>query len=97
MLLVVGINPEERVKVARGPAPATLQQGGYTPVLVKVLNEAAATKPLRITSPQSGPIVAGAADLSMTRQDQRHLKRGRGPRAATPAASSRSRCSRARR
>ena len=76
MLLVVGINPEERVKVDRGPAPATLQQGGYTPVLVKVINEAGATKPLRITSPQSGPIVAGAADLSMARQDQRHLKQG---------------------
>ncbi len=76
VLLVVGINPEERVKVDRGPAPATLQQGGYLPVLIKVLNEAGATKPLRITSPQSGLIVAGAADLSMVRQDQRHLRQG---------------------
>ena len=73
------INPEERVKVARGPAAAVLQQGGYTPVLVKVINEAATTKPLRITSPQSGPVTAGAADLSMARQDQRHLKDGRSP------------------
>jgi hypothetical protein len=76
VLLVVAINPEERVKVSRGPAPGVLQQGGYTPVLVKVLNEAGSTKPLRITSPQSGPIIAGAADLSMARQDQRYLKRG---------------------
>ena len=55
VLLVVTINPEERVKVGRGPAAAVLQQGGYTPVLVKVINEAATTKALRITSPQSGP------------------------------------------
>jgi hypothetical protein len=76
VLLVVNINPEERVKVARGPCPAVLQQGGYTPVLVKVLNEAATTKPLRVTSPQSGPVTAGAANLSLRRQDQRSLKEG---------------------
>ncbi|MGE3822133.1 MAG: CehA/McbA family metallohydrolase, partial [Isosphaeraceae bacterium] len=76
VLFVVTINPEERVKVARGPARAALRQGGYTPVLVKVLNEAVSTKPLRCSSPQSGLVVAGAADLSMVRQDQRHLKEG---------------------
>jgi hypothetical protein len=64
VLLLVTINPEERVKVGRGPAPALLQQGAYTPVLVKVVNEAATVKALRITSPQSGPVTAGAADLS---------------------------------
>ena len=73
VLLVVTINPEERVKVGRGPASARLQQGGYTPVLVKVINQAATTKALRITSPQSGLITSGAAELSMIRQDQRHL------------------------
>src|SRR4051794_10877306 len=72
VLLTVTINPEERVKVGRGTAPAVLQQGGYTPVLVKVVNEAATTKTLRIGSPQSGTVTAGAADLSMVRQDQRH-------------------------
>jgi hypothetical protein len=76
VLLAVTINPEERVKVARGPAAAVLQQGGYTPALIKVVNEAATTKPQRITSPQSGLIVAGAASLSMQRQDQRSLKEG---------------------
>jgi len=79
VLLTVTINPEERVKVGRGAAPAVLQQGGYTPVLVRVINEAATTKTLRISSPQSGPVTAGAADLSMTRQDQRHLKDGEIP------------------
>ena len=76
VLLTVTINPEERVKVGRGPARAVLQQCGYTPVLIKVVNEAATTKALRITSPQSGIIVAGAADLSMKRQDQRSLREG---------------------
>lgn len=79
VLLVITINPEERVKVARGPAPAGLQQGGYTPVLVKVLNEAVTTKGLRISSPQSGPVTAGGARLSMERQDQTHLTQGEKP------------------
>ena len=55
VLLAVTINPEERVKVGRGPAPAVLQQAGYTPVLVKVINEAATTKPLRDQQPAVGP------------------------------------------
>ena len=44
-----------------------------------MVNEAATTKTLRISSPQSGLVTAGAADLSMTRQDQRHLKDGEIP------------------
>jgi hypothetical protein len=55
VLLAVNINPESRVKVGRGPAEATIQQGGYTPVLVKVVNEGAVKMGLRISSPQSGP------------------------------------------
>ena len=39
----VHINPEARVKVDAGPAPAVLQQAGYTPVLVKVINESGGT------------------------------------------------------
>jgi hypothetical protein len=73
VLLVVSINPESRVKAACGPAKATLQQAGFTPVLVKVLNEGGVTAPLRITSPQAGPVYAGTARLSMTRQGQLHL------------------------
>ena len=72
-LLVVSINPEARVKVARGPAKAVLQQAGYTPVLVKVLNQSTVTRPLRIRSPQAGPPYAGMARLSMPRQDQLNL------------------------
>src|SRR5262249_54468986 len=75
-LLVVTLNPESRVKVSRGPAQVTLQQGGFTPVVVKVINDSAVTKALRITSPQAGPVYAGVAKFSLTRQDQLHLLEG---------------------
>ncbi|MBM3875337.1 MAG: hypothetical protein FJ386_01265 [Verrucomicrobia bacterium] len=74
VLVVVGINPEVRVKAARGPVAARVQQAGYTPVLLKVLNDSTATKPLRITSPQAGPVYAGVAKLSMDRQKQQKLR-----------------------
>jgi len=57
-LVVVNINPESRVKVKRGPAPAQLQQTGYTPVIIKVINEGTVTKALSIKSPQALPIYA---------------------------------------
>ena len=59
VLAVVTINPESRVKAARGPADAVLQQAGYTPVLVKVVNEAVVKKRLRLTSPQGGAVYGG--------------------------------------
>jgi hypothetical protein len=74
VLLGVHLNPEVRVKVARGPAPAILQQSGFTPFLIKVVNESTSTLPLRITSPQSGPVYAGVAKLSMERERQEHLR-----------------------
>ncbi|MFO0968444.1 MAG: CehA/McbA family metallohydrolase [Gemmataceae bacterium] len=52
-LILVTINPESRVKVKRGPAPALLQQGGYVPAIIKVVNEAGVTKPLQVRSPQA--------------------------------------------
>jgi hypothetical protein len=73
VLLAVTINREGGVKVARGAAAARLQQAGYVPVIVKVINDRAATEALRIVSPQAGPPYAGMAKLSMTRQDQLHL------------------------
>src|SRR5262249_20025820 len=76
VLLVVELNPEERVKVKRGPAAAVLQQSGFTPVVIKVINPSTATKVLRISSPQSGPVYAGVAALSMMCQGQMHLKDG---------------------
>jgi hypothetical protein len=74
ILLAVHVNPEARVKVARGPAPAVLQQAGYTPVLVKVVNESGGTQRLRIGSPQAGPVYAGMSKLSGERMQQEHLR-----------------------
>ena len=74
VLLTVHVNPESRVRVLRGAAQASLQQAGYTPVLVKVLNEARVTARLRIGSPQAGPVYAGMAELSAQRMQQEHLR-----------------------
>ena len=80
VLLVVTINPESRVKVARGPAVARLQQGGYTPIVVKVINEGVSTAPLKINSPQAGPVYTGESAGSLTRQAQLQLKSDGQPR-----------------
>ena len=74
VLLVVTINPESRVKVQRGPAKARLQQAGFTPVLVKVINQSTLTKELRVVSPQSGQVYAGMTPLSAQRMQRTHLK-----------------------
>ena len=52
---MVDINPEERVKVARGPAPAKLIQDGWTSFLVKVHNEAGVTAQLQVQSENAKP------------------------------------------
>ncbi len=74
VLCVADINPESRVKAARGPAKAVLQQAGYTPVLVKVLNHATSVARLRVTSRQAGPSYAGVAKGTMERERQQHLR-----------------------
>jgi hypothetical protein len=74
VLLVVHINPEARVRLTRGAAPAVLQQAGYLPVIVKIINEAGGTQVLRIASPQSGPVYAGMARLSAERMQQQQLR-----------------------
>src|SRR5437867_9223700 len=40
----VTLNPEARVKVARGPAKVTLQQSGYVPLIIKVVNDSTVMK-----------------------------------------------------
>ncbi len=59
VLVIVRMSPEARVKAARASAPAELQQGGFTPVLLKVLNESTVASQLNIASPQAGPIFSG--------------------------------------
>ena len=66
--------PESRVKVARGPAQATLVEQGWRSFLVRVHNEAGVTARLAASSPQSLPVYrnprggssddVGAADIA---------------------------------
>ncbi len=74
VLCAVDISPESRVKAQRGPATAQVQQAGYTPVLIKVINHAASVARLQISSPQAGPSYAGVAKLTMERERQTHLR-----------------------
>jgi len=60
VVCLVTINPESRVKVERGPGDAVVQQAGYTPLVVKVVNQGTVTARLSITSPQAGAPYAGA-------------------------------------
>ncbi len=69
VLLQVHINPESRVKVARGPATAELTQSAHTPFLVKIHNEADVTSRLRISSPQAGKVYAGGSPFTMKRME----------------------------
>ncbi|MDQ3622178.1 MAG: CehA/McbA family metallohydrolase, partial [Verrucomicrobiota bacterium] len=55
-LFHVGINPEMRVKVARGSAKAELVEGGWRLFLVQVRNESGTTAVLRASSPQAQPL-----------------------------------------
>jgi hypothetical protein len=83
VLFLVAIDAESRVKVERGPASAALQQAGYVPALVKIINPAGVRKRLRVDSPQAGPVYAGVAELSMKRQQQEHLRLNENTRRAT--------------
>ena len=73
VLFEISINPELRVKVARGSGDSLIQQAGYTPCLIKVNNEATVTRSLRIASPQAGPVYAGPAEGILKRQAQTDL------------------------
>lgn len=55
-LVVVHVNPEQRVGVVRGPAVAELDENGWRSFLIKVVNHAGTTAPLAASSPQAGPI-----------------------------------------
>lgn len=73
VLFAIHINPESRVKVIRGPAKAKIWQSGYTPVLVKIENQAQLTERLRISSPQAGAVYGGAEPVTLERQAQKEL------------------------
>ena len=56
VLTIVSLSPEARVKAARGQAKAVLQQAGYTPFVVKIINESTVATQLNLKSPQAGPV-----------------------------------------
>lgn len=69
-LAVVSINPEARVKVSRGDAPATLIQGGWTSFLVKVQNDAQVTAQLEVESPNAlAPVHAPSFDPRVSKEN----------------------------
>jgi hypothetical protein len=61
-LIVVSINPESHVSVTRGDADANLIQNGTRLFLVKIVNEAGITGPLKVDSPNSGPVFKSVSD-----------------------------------
>jgi len=65
----VHLNPEARAKAKRGTAPATLQQSGHVPVLIKVHNESTFAGPLRVMSPQALPIFSRGKAGEITSAD----------------------------
>lgn len=83
VLCTVSLNPEVRTKVARGPVQAKLQQGGFTPFIIKVINHSTVTRQLQISSPQAGPVYSGAALNSLKRQAQTELNRNENKQNAT--------------
>ena len=56
VLAGVHINPEQRVKVARGAAPALLTEQGWSVFLIKVHNQAGITPQLEAASPNAAPL-----------------------------------------
>ena len=83
VVAVVSLNPEVRVKAERGPGAATIQQGGFTPLLIKVVNHSTVANQLRVRSPQAGPVYSGAANAILQRQAQTELNDGENPEAGT--------------
>ncbi|MBN9122803.1 MAG: CehA/McbA family metallohydrolase, partial [Planctomycetes bacterium] len=69
VLFAATINPEARLKVAKGPAGTAIQQAGWTPVVVKVMNDSTVKKQLKIMSPQSGPVYSGAGGQAKNPKD----------------------------
>lgn len=77
VLAEININPESRVKVARGKAQAELAQAGWRTFLVKVVNEGGVTAELRAVSPQAKSVFDGGAF-----RNESDRKLGKGPRKA---------------
>jgi hypothetical protein len=66
-LAFINLNPEARVKVATGPAPRQLTEGGWRHFLIKVHNEAGVTSALAVESDQAKPVPNAPAELTAGR------------------------------
>src|ERR1041385_5179911 len=66
-LLLVEINPESRVKVARGAATPELLEQGWRQFLVKVQNDAGVTAALKAESPNAQKIPGSSENQIMNR------------------------------
>jgi len=77
VLVEVNINPESRVKLARGKAAAELVQNGWRAFLVKVVNEGGVTAELKGVSPQAKSVFEGGG---FSNPSDKRL--GKGPRKA---------------
>jgi hypothetical protein len=69
VLARVSINAESRVKVEQGPAQPRLAQGGTRLFLVKVINEAAVTAPLRVQSANTGRVYTPSSGAPRARME----------------------------
>jgi hypothetical protein len=70
-LAEVRINPESRVSITRGAAPARLVEQGWRAFIVKVRNEAGVTGRLTLESPQAKPVYRPSTSNAMAPQSVR--------------------------
>lgn len=68
-LVVVTINPEDRVEVTRGKAKADLIQNGTRLFLAKIVNQANLKASIEVSSPNSGPVYRPPFETSITDKD----------------------------
>src|SRR5262249_31244204 len=65
VLVQVTITPQLRVKSDRGPARVALQQEGYTPIVLKIINDGAVAKALRISSPARNQLTMSGVTVTV--------------------------------
>ena len=79
---VVTLDPAAGVSLAQGMHGLFLQQAGYVPVVVKIVNPAGSRRPIVWKSPQLGAVYGGEMEHSLKRQGQLSLKSDLKERAA---------------
>jgi hypothetical protein len=74
VMFVVDDNGDGKVSASSGPVKSVLQQGGFSPAIVKLLNRPGSKRDrLWIQSPQAGAVYSGASRFSLERQQQTEL------------------------